>query len=637
MYNTHKSNTSDKNKYRPRSLSPMIGLTNKTPISEVPMTSDMLSNAYIMPKFTNIDLSIPQTSVNESKASDDTKSSVIHRINILERLHKADLLRIEQLERYIKDLLGQLSTMKEMNKKLLEDKGFGGGEVHALYQDLFITDMKQQMNDLNNDVSKFRAQKEQIKKEFESVKKENGQLLATVKRYRSMLSNALKRPLPTFESAGEGSSVFSGFMSESDRNTSKGLESSKKKLSNDSGLQTPKRLRTNTLSSNKIEKLNLVLIQLTNCTNFNQLCKIITRAAKALTKSQRVSVFVISSRAREYYTSSFPGSADFIGKVRLGNLWIIMHTHKDAFQEEPLFKKLDELKFPIRHTDLLVIPITYDREITLAIQCQDKLSDDSKVKVFTPVDELLLKVISNSVSIKIQSIFATEQEKMELKHSSQIANVASRIVSSLTHKEIANRVRKVLPGYFDFDNAGIVFIDNKTNNFFVMIHDPSSDDYFGEGVLKFPFGIGLTGQAISREGVSIFHNPKTMSFYNPEIDNVGWLQETKCIMMGCLKDRNGNLVGVIQFTNKKYGEVTPKDIKRLESLLEMLGSCIAATNLSVEHFSLTIKFKEVMEKVMKLVSESDRNSTDGEFNAIFNMISNLKASSLELGKNRKIR
>ena len=613
----------------------MIGLTSKTPVSDISIPSDMLNNAYILPKFINIDLSIPHSSSHDSKFSEDGKSSLYHKLALLEKLHRADLLRIEQLERQVKDFSDQLTSMKEMNKSLLEDKGFGGGEVHALYQDLFITDMKQQMSDLSHDVTKFRSQKEQMRKEFDSIKKENGQLQATVKRYRSMLTTALKKPVTSTESAGDASSAYSAMMSESERNMGKHSDSSKKRLSQENSLQVPHGLKLNLLSLNKIEKLNLVLIQLNNCSDFNQLCKIITRAAKGLTKSQRVSVYVISEKAREHYIQAFTGSADFIGRVRIGNIWIIMHTHKDAYQEEPLFKKLEELKFPIRHTDLLVIPILHDREISIAVQCQDKIGTQEKNRVYVPADELLLKVIANAVSMKMQSIFSMEQERLEMKHSSQIAHVASRIVSSLTHREIANRVRKVLPQYFDFENAGIVFLDNKTNQFFVMIHDPSSDDYFGEAVLRFPFGIGLTGQAISTEGVTVFHNPKTLPFYNPEVDNVGWVQETRVIVMGSLKDWNGNLVGVIQFTNKKYGDVEAKDVKRLESLLEMLGTCIAATNLSVEHFSLTIKFKENMERVLRLVTENDRNSTEGELSSILSQITTFKNSFDNWSRNRK--
>ena len=634
MQTFYKSNTTDKTKFRPRSLSPMIGLTSKTPVSDIPIPPDMLNNAYVLPKFMNVDLLIPQSS-HDSKISEDGKSNLRTKIALLEKLHRADALRIEQLERQVKELSEQLISMKDMNKSLLEDKGFGGGEVHALYQDLFITDMKQQMTDLNHDVTKFRSQKEQMRKEFESIKKENGQLQATVKRYRTMLTTALKKPLSFMDSAGDASSAFSAMMSESDRNNSKHSDSIKKRLSLDNTLQVPHGLKLNLLSLNKIEKLNLVLIQLNNCSDLNHLCKIITRAAKGLTKSQRVSVYVISDKAREHYTLSFAGSADFIGRVRLENLWVIMHTHKDAYQEEPLFKKLEELKFPIRHTDLLVVPIVHAREICIVVQCRNKIGTQEKNKVYVPADELLLKVIANAVSMKIQSIFSMEQERIEVKHSSQIAHVVSRIVSSLTHREIANRVRKVLPQYFDFENAGVVFLDSKNNQFFVMIHDPSSDDYFGEAVLRFPYGIGLTGQAVGREGVSVFHNPKTLPFYNPEVDNVGWVQETRVIVMGSLKDWNGNLVGVIQFTNKKYGDVEAKDIKRLESLLEMLGTCIAATNLSVEHFSLTIKFKENMEKVLKLVAENDRNSTEGEFSTVLNQITTVRNSFDNWTRNRR--
>ena len=170
-----------------------------------------------------------------------------------------------------------------------------------------------------------------------------------------------------------------------------------------------------------------------------------------------------------------------------------------------------------------------------------------------------------------------------------------------------------------------------------MIHDPSSDDYFGDGYLRFPFGIGLTGQAISRDGISVFPNPKTIAIYNPEIDNVGWVHETKCIVMGCLKDWNGNLIGVVQLTNKKDDEVGPKDVKRLESFLELLGTCIATANLAVEQFSITIKFKSVMETLTKLALDSDKSASESEFATIVTQITNLKTGFNDWAKNRKPR
>lgn len=577
---------------------------------------------------------MPSGSITDCKSQEDSRSSVFTKLALLEKLHKSDQLRIEQLEKQVKDLQVQLENMKQANKTLLEEKGFAGGELHALYQNLFITDMKQQMTDMSNDVTRFRSQKEQLRKEYESLKKENGQLLATVKRYRLILSNSLKKNGPTSVESVDASSIMSGLLSDSDKTQGRLSEFSKKRISIESNNYNARGLRINMVSMGKIEKLNVVLLQLCNCANANQLCKIMTRSAKTLTKSQRVSVYVVSSKAKDNYVNTYPGSPDFIGRVRLGSSWMIMHTHKEAYQEEPMFKKFDELKYPVRHSDLLLMPIIHDKDLSFIIQVQEKLQ---KHKSFTPTDELLLKLISNAITIKLSSIFASEQESQELARSSQIASIASQITSSLSHRDIANRIRSALPNFFGFENAGIVFVDSKSHQFCVMTHDPSSQDYFGDGCLRFPFGTGLTGQAVSRDSISVFTNPKTMAVYNPEVDNVGWVNETKVIIMGALKDWSGNLVGVIQLTNKKYGDVDGKDVKRLESLLGLLGTCVAATNLTVEHFSLTIKFKAVMDKITKLVRESDKNSGEAELNAVFNQITYLKNSFGELVKTRKMR
>ena len=617
---------------RPRSLSPMVGLSSNTQLSDS-ISSELINQAYILPKFTNIQLNYPAKL--ENKPSEELKTSLFNKLASLEKLHKCDLLKIEQLERQVQELTGQLESMKKANKSLLEEKGFAGGELHALYQNLFITDMKQQMTDMNSDIVRFRFEKEQMKKELEYFRKENGQLKASIKRYRVMLVKGLKRNTKESEGPDDGSSAYSVGVSEIDRSFTR-TDSEKKKVSHELHHHSHS-VKINSISLSRIEKLNLVLIQLINCTNINQLCKVITRAAISLTKSTKVSIYIVESKARDQYTKSYSGSADFIGRVRIGNTWILMHTHKEAYQEEPLFKKFEDLKYPIRQADHLIIPIIHNREICLIIQCQEKKGHELKHQIYIPLDELLLKIVANSVALKIESIYSNEQEKVELKNSSQIAQVASRIISSLTHRDIANRVRSVLPHFFDFENAGIVFIDHKTNQFYVMIHDPSSDDYFGDGYLRFPFGIGLTGQAISRDGISVFPNPKTIAIYNPEIDNVGWVHETKCIVMGCLKDWNGNLIGVVQLTNKKDDEVGPKDVKRLESFLELLGTCIATANLAVEQFSITIKFKSVMETLTKLALDSDKSASESEFATIVTQITNLKTGFNDWAKNRKPR
>lgn len=621
------------NSFRPRSLSPMIGLSSNTNISNTSLPTDLINNAYILPKFTNI--SLPYPPPIDIKPVEEAKASLFQKLALLEKLHKSDSIKIEQQERTIKDLTDQLDSMKASNKSLLEEKGFTGSDLHSLYQNLFITDLKQQMTDMNDEINRFRSEKEQLRRELESTKKENVQLQASIKRYRMMIVKGIKKDTK-HDTIDDGSSVVSGIMSESDRSPGRHLDFEKKRVNSEYNFHAQHKSNISSFSMSRIEKLNLVLIQLNNCTNINQLCKIMTRATKSLTKSQKVTIYIVGNKAREQYIRSYSGTSDFIGRVRVANSWMLMHTHKEAYQEEPLFKKFEDLKYPIRQTESLIMPIFRQRELDFVIQAQEKKGSENKHIIYLPADELILKIVSNAVLLKVESLYALEQEKIELKHSGQLAMVATSIIKCLTHKEIANSVRSVIPEYFGFENAGIVFIDNKSHQFYVMIHDPSSDGYFGEGYLRFPFGIGLTGQAISRDGVSVFHNPKTAAIYNPEIDNVGWIHETKCIMMGCLKDWNGNLIGVIQLTNKKYDNVEIKDIKRLETLLDLLGTCIASTNLSVEQFSLTIKFREIMQTIMSILAESDKiGNLDGELNSVVNQMSNLKNSFTDWFRNKK--
>lgn len=293
------------------------------------------------------------------------------------------------------------------------------------------------------------------------------------------------------------------------------------------------------------------------------------------------------------------------------------------------------MKFPIRHQDSLAVPIKIEKELFLVVQCQDKFVNKKMKKIFSPVDELLIKTLSTLVSLKISSILSKSQEIIELKHATQIADLASKISSCLTHKDIANRVRSVFPPYFDFESGGIVFIDNISQEFFTLIHDPNSEEFYGDQVIRFPWGMGITGYVVEKGSVSIIENPKANLAYNPEVDNVGGAHEAKNIMMGCVRNFNNKIIAVVQLVNKKEGNVSDKDSKRLESLLEMIGACVTSASISVEQFDLTIKAKKIIELIVQGLQDSDLMRTDGETALMFNQIMNLKTQFSEWAKNKR--
>ncbi|CAG9325436.1 unnamed protein product [Blepharisma stoltei] len=614
-----------KSRYRPKSLSPII-----TPSHEYSFSSRSDMNAYVMPKIKNYELITTEATSPRNQV--ENKFSLIQQISQLERQHRADKVRIELLEKQVKDLEQQIENHKKLNKNFLEEKGATNGDVHALYHDLFITDLKQQMTEMNGEMETYKKQIDAAKKEAEIVKKENSQLCATLKRYRRMLSEAIQKPENS--EIPDSSSVMSMMPTEKSSHKSI-LDQRHLNVTLDASKVTLNGLKNNLVSLGKLDRLSHAMAQLSKCEDLMQICKGLIRSTKSLIKCEKATIFIANSKAKDEYTKSFGQSSDFIGRARVGNNWILVHTHPNANQEDPIFKKLEELKFSIRNQDSLAAPVRVGKDLFLVIQCQDKHTTKNTKKIFSPVDEILVKSLAILVSLQIDRIIAKSQENLEQKHARQTAGLAAKISSSLTHKDIANRVRSVFPSYFDFECAGIVFVDNYLKELFTMCHDPNNDEYYGDQVLRFPYNMGITGEVIERGDISVIENPKMNFSYNPELDNVGGAQEAKNILMGCIKNWNGKIIAVIQLINKKGGFITDKDTKRLESLMEMIAASVTSAIISIEQFDLTIKAKKIIEAILHAVQDSDLVRTDGETAIMFNQIMSLKNQFSEWAKSKK--
>ena len=58
------------------------------------------------------------------------------------------------------------------------------GELHSIYQDLFLTDMKKEMSRAHDRISQIQEKHETAQEEIGSLRKNNMSLNSTVKRYR---------------------------------------------------------------------------------------------------------------------------------------------------------------------------------------------------------------------------------------------------------------------------------------------------------------------------------------------------------------------------------------------------------------------------------------------------------------------
>ena len=61
------------------------------------------------------------------------------------------------------------------------------GEIHSLYQDLFLTDIKKEVETAKMELKSSKKEQNEAHRELQQLKRDNTQLTATLKRYRRML------------------------------------------------------------------------------------------------------------------------------------------------------------------------------------------------------------------------------------------------------------------------------------------------------------------------------------------------------------------------------------------------------------------------------------------------------------------
>lgn len=306
MIKNYTTRSPTKARYRPKSLSPM------TAHQDVSFSGKSEMTAYVLPKLRTQEL---YSESGSPKPVIEQKYSLIQQISQLERQHRADKIRIDLLEKQISELEAQIENYKKLNKNLLEEKGPAVGGVHALYHDLFITDLKQQMSELNGEVGVYKNIAQVSKMEIDTVRKENLKLNATLRRYRKLLSESIQKSEITEQA--DSSSVVS--MLASDKDSHRHVGSRNLNTTLDPSKTTLNGLKNNLVSLSKLDRLSQAMNQITKCEDLMSICKVFAKSAKALTKSEKITIFVISQKAKNDYVKSFGHSADFIGRVRLGN------------------------------------------------------------------------------------------------------------------------------------------------------------------------------------------------------------------------------------------------------------------------------------------------------------------------------
>jgi hypothetical protein len=548
------------------------------------------------------------------------------RISALERQQKEDMATIDRLHSENFKLKEDLEKLREANRAILKNQQPGAvGEIHYLYQDLFLTDMKRQVDSASDEVLSYRTESEAYKQELEVMRRDYGMMQATLRRYRELVA------------AGRGASKERDFMDSSSyiSSLSEVDQMSSIGKSADSSLLTVPRLvagqRHSTFSVSKAEELEAAYLGFARSKNLKSICNELAKAARTILNCKRCTLFLLDRQASETHAGRNEKESK---KLNMGKFWATFHIERGAEIEEPQFTTLEEAKKGARNSDLLMHSVCLEDRVLITIQCTGKIAK-GRLKGFTSIDELLVRLLGHVVKVHVQMIFAEHTARKEREHTMQVVTIASELAMSRTHQELANQASKLLTEFFEFETAGLVFVDPYQEEFFMMAPEATGEGY-SKSVIRFPKSLGLTGEVYTHGSILQIDDVKKNVHYNPEIDNVSGSNELISLMIGVIPGPLQRRIGVLQLGNKSLGQpLGDSDLQKFNALAGLLGACMTCTNDLVQSMSLTINLKDCINTIITAVDSTDSARSDIEAGQLFTLMNSLKGQIVEWSHTKK--
>lgn len=537
---------------------------------------------------------------NRTFSVDPTVKTMKLKLTELESLVRLCKDRIKSLEKTVYDLNLQLEKLQIVNNALLSEKlDLNSPEIGYFLQDIVVHDIKKQLENAHNENEKHRMDTERMKKKYEAIVQENKRIEGSIKRYRKLVSQKSPRKSINELNVQDEEIV---------------MNKTEKSGVGDGG------------KHKQIHLVDFFIKEIVECGSlpmvFNKFCN----AVRNLIGCQRVTVYLLADELQRFYVQFF-ASAQYVQKVTLGNVWIMVHTDSCCDVVEPCFGKIEDYASNVRTADKLAQSMIVGKEPGLIVQCL------SPNKSFTITDEKILTSLFQSTIAMTKLLLSHNREKQLKKQLISTVEVSSNISKSRNHQSLATAVHTYLPKFFECETAGIVFIDEETQESYTLAYSSEPNQIFSKDVIRFPINMGLTGVTYKSKGYQIFDNVKKRNLYNPEIDNIASAPDLNMCLMSCLNGPNDGIYGVLQLGNK-VGGFKEKDLQIVTGFSTILGYMAAGIYDISEAMDLTIKIKEYLANLSFLLA-ADISELSPDSSGIVDQLEIIKSIVSNWSKRKK--
>ena len=185
-------------------------------------------------------------------------------------------------------------------------------------------------------------------------------------------------------------------------------------------------------------------------------------------------------------------------------------------------------------------------------------------------------------------------------------SIVKTLLSERYHGLLYQNMSMIFPSLFNYEQVGILFYDEKHNNFYAINTDDSNQvKVYEENIIRFPITIGLTGKAAQKRKIIINNlGDKDNLNYSSEIDNFINVGRIRNMMVGPMQDMKGNIRGIIQFINKKgANKIDQHDEIELGSILSALGEIIKTADETLKITNISAGLQQCLGQINQSIFE----------------------------------
>ncbi len=317
-------------------------------------------------------------------------------------------------------------------------------------------------------------------------------------------------------------------------------------------------------------------------------------AASNVMKAERASLFLVDSISGELWSKVAQGEESHKINVKLGKGiagWVAKNNEivniQNAYEDKRFDPSID-YNTGYRTKTILCGPVrNFNGEIVGVIQVINKTKG-----VFTAEDESVLHAFSYQAAIAVENLglyhrLSTSHEKMTV-----LLEIANSINKSLDLDLLINKIITEISKAMNADRGSFFILDNEKRQLWskVALGAEASEIRFScsEGVAGF---VARTGQTVNIKDAYVD------SRFNPNIDRQSGFY-TKTILCAPVRNKNDEIIGIIQAINKKDGAFDRED----EDLIHAIAAQIAIALENSQLFQHTVTMKDYLENIRECIS-----------------------------------